>query len=128
VISSIRSRADHAAAPTIRGVLVPAFIAAAAALSLAACDFAASGEVMLAQGVRGCDTLSDAVQFEKIEQAHDFPASMEMLRSGRCSFVASGDSVVIEKTTLDGSTQFRQRGRDRSLWTRETIKPAARKK
>lgn len=102
--------------------LIP-FLAAAA---LAGC-VSNSDEVTLKDGVRGCTTLEDALRFEKIEQAHDWNASMDMLRSGRCAFVAPGDVVVIEKAALDGSTQFRERGRDRSLWTKETIKPIVRR-
>ncbi|MGZ5038715.1 MAG: hypothetical protein ACXWF0_13445 [Usitatibacter sp.] len=96
--------------------------------ALAGCDagLTAAGEVTLKEGVRGCATLADANEFEKIEQARDWQASMEMLRSGRCVFVVAGDRIVVEKAALDGSTQFRERGRDRSLWTKETIKAAAR--
>jgi len=79
--------------------------------------------VTLKEGVRGCATLEDAAEFEKIEQARDWQASMNMLRSGRCAFVAPGDSIVVEKVAIDGSTRFHERGRDRSLWTKETIKP-----
>ena len=101
---------------------VPAFVAA---LALASCG-TSPGQVTLKEGVRGCATLRDAAQFEKIEQARDWAASMEMLRSGRCSFVAPGETIVIEKAALDGSTQFHERGRDRSLWTRESIKTVGR--
>ena len=100
------------------------FVAIAA---LAGCDLhvMTPGEVTLKEGVRGCTSLSDAARFEEIEQARDWQASMEMLRSGRCMFAAPGDTIVVEKVTLDGSTLFRERGKERSLWTKESIKPAA---
>ena len=102
-------------------------LALAAAAALAGCDagLTAAGEITLKEGVRGCASLDDANAFEKIEQARDWQASMEMLRSGRCVFVVAGDRIVVEKVALDGSTRFRERARDRSLWTKETIKPAA---
>ena len=34
---------------------------------------------------------------------------MDMLRSGRCAFVAPGDPIVVEEVAMDGSTQFRER-------------------
>jgi len=104
------------------------FLLALACLPLVAgCGFglAGGGEITLKEGVRGCATLQDAIEFEKIEQARDWNASMDMLRSGRCAFVAPGDTIVVENVAIDGSTRFRERGRDRSLWTKETIKPAS---
>ena len=102
-------------------------LALAAIAALAGCDagLTTAGEITLKEGVRGCATLDDANAFEKIEQARDWQASMEMLRSGRCTFAAPGDTIIVEKVALDGSTQFRERGRDRTLWTKESIKPAA---
>jgi hypothetical protein len=102
-------------------------LALASLALVAGCGFGltGAGEITLKEGVRGCATLQDAIEFERIEQARDWQASMDMLRSGRCAFVASGDKVVVEKVAIDGSTQFRERGRDRSLWTKETIKPVS---
>ena len=102
-------------------------LALVAIAALAGCGVGLTtvGEITLKEGVRGCITLADAIEFEKIEQARDWQASMRMLRSGRCAFVVAGDRIVVEKVALDGSTQFRERARDRSLWTKETIKPAA---
>jgi hypothetical protein len=91
--------------------------------TLAGCGSARGGEIALKEGVRGCATLEDAIAFEKIEQARDWQASMDMLRSGRCAFVAPGERVVVEDVAIDGSTRFRERGKDRSLWTKETVKP-----
>ena len=101
-------------------------LAFAAIAVLAGCGvgLTTAGEITLKEGVRGCATLEDANAFEKIEQTRDWQASMEMLRSGRCAFVVAGDRIVVEKVALDGSTQFRERARDRSLWTKETIKAA----
>lgn len=102
-------------------------LALVAAASLAGCGVSAmsSDEVTLKEGVRGCATLDDAVRFEEIERARDWNASMDMLRSGRCTFAAPGETIIVEHVALDGSTQFREHGKDRSLWTKETIKPMA---
>lgn len=99
-------------------------LALVAAASLAGCDVT-SDEITLKEGVRGCATLADAVRFEEIERARDWNASMDMLRSGRCTFAAPGETIIVEHVALDGSTQFREHGKDRSLWTKETIKPMA---
>jgi hypothetical protein len=39
--------------------------------------------------------------------------------------VAPGERVVVEDVAIDGSTRFRERGKDRSLWTKETVKPTS---
>ena len=80
--------------------------------------------VVLKEGVRGCASAADAARFEEIERARDWNASMDMLRSGRCIFAAPGETVYVDKVDLDGTTHFREEGKARTLWTRETIKAA----